>query len=72
MKAEGTYLPLETIDLWWGEKQVTSTIIESQSTPVERYTLDGTTEVYFLYDPIAGVWHSQTSGPFPTDGSSTK
>ncbi|KAL8795022.1 MAG: hypothetical protein Q9195_002470 [Heterodermia aff. obscurata] len=62
--ATGAYTPLETIELWWGQNQVTSTIIAGQETPVEQYTLSGPTEVYFWYNATTGVWKSQTSGPF--------
>jgi len=62
--ATGSYLPLETIQLWWGQNQVTSTIIENQETPIETYTLSGTKEVYFWYNALKGEWKSQTSGPF--------
>ncbi|OAL46469.1 hypothetical protein IQ07DRAFT_634724 [Pyrenochaeta sp. DS3sAY3a] len=62
--ASGSYTPLENIELWWGENQVTSTMVESQRAKTEQYTLDGPTKVYFWYEAKTAIWRNQTTGPF--------
>jgi hypothetical protein len=64
IKGHGEYEPRESIQLWYQDGTLTSTMIFTQTTPVETFDMTGLNQHYFMYITATGTWEDQST-PFP-------